>query len=134
MTGTPGAAELLPARLGRGEAFLVANDDEFADELSERGKHMEHEPAAGRDRVERLVQGSEADSALAQSADERDQVLDRAAEAVEDLTLGRDAGVSDQDAGALLGEGGEVVVIAFGQVGCVFIIPRSHKKGHVDSS
>lgn len=85
------AADALAAGAGLGESLVRALDDQFPDELGERGEHMEDQPSAGRGGVERLVQGLEADAALAQAGHDRDEVLDRATEPVEG---GHDEGVA----------------------------------------
>ena len=76
-----GRAAEAPPRARAASSFLGALDDELADELRQRGEHVEDEAAAGGGGVDRLLQGAEPDAGLRRSSHDRDQVLQRAAEA-----------------------------------------------------
>jgi hypothetical protein len=67
--------EALSARLRGGRALVGALDDELADELRQRGEHVEDEPSARSGGVERLFERPEADPALAQTGDDGDEVM-----------------------------------------------------------
>jgi hypothetical protein len=66
-----GPTEALSARLRGGQAL----DDELADELRQRGEHVEDEPSARSGGVERLFERPEADPALAQTGHDGDEVM-----------------------------------------------------------
>src|SRR6267142_1066693 len=68
--GRPGRA----AAAGGVQALAGALDDQFADELGQRGEDVEDQPAAGGGGVQGLVQALEADSLPAQRGDDGDQV------------------------------------------------------------
>ena len=57
--------------------------NQFADELGQGGEDVEHQAPAGGGGVDRFVQRPEPDIALAESGDNRDQVLQRAAETIQ---------------------------------------------------
>jgi len=57
--------------------------DQVALELRQRAEDMEHQPAAGRGRVDLLLQAAEPDAALLKRADGVDQVAQAAPETVE---------------------------------------------------
>ena len=62
------------AAAGGIQSFAGALDDQFADELSQRGEDVEDQPASRGGGVQRLVQAPEADSLPAQRGDDLDQV------------------------------------------------------------
>ena len=66
--------EALAAGAGGVQSLAGALDDQFADELRQRGKDVEDQPAAGSGGVECLVQALEAGALPAQRADDLDQV------------------------------------------------------------
>jgi hypothetical protein len=70
-----GPTEALSARLRGGQALVGALDDELADELRQRGEHVEDEPSARSGGVERLFERPEADPALAQTGHDGDEVM-----------------------------------------------------------
>ena len=58
-----GAAEALPSGAGGVQALVGAFDNEFPDELGERGEDVEDQASARGRGVQALVQGGEADTA-----------------------------------------------------------------------
>jgi hypothetical protein len=98
---------------GRDQALVGADDDEFADELIERGEDMEDEPAAGGGGVEVLVQRGEADPAVAQFGNHVDEVLETAVVAVQargdEGVAGVEEGVARLQLGAERGLAGLLV-------------------------
>ncbi len=82
-SASSGWSKLLPAGPVRGEAFVGAVDDEFAEELGQGGEHMEHQAPAGSGGVEGFLQGPEPDATAPQIGHDHDQVLRGAAEPVQ---------------------------------------------------
>ncbi len=75
-----GPAQFLASCSGGVEAFVGAFDDELADEFGEGGEYVKDQSPTWCGGIELFVQGSEPDLATAQVGDDRDQVLQGAAE------------------------------------------------------
>jgi hypothetical protein len=69
-----GPPQARAAAAGGVQSLAGALDDQFADELRQRGEDVEDQPSAGGGGVQGLVQALEPDAVSAQRADDSDQV------------------------------------------------------------